>query len=73
MYLLNSAKYILQDKPLEIFMDGYNNMDKKVEKFLSYTNELMKTNYWNDEKKRITYKLSEENIFDINFGIHMSP
>ena len=37
MYLLNDAKYILQDKPLNFFMDDDNNINERVEKFLFLT------------------------------------
>ena len=37
VYLLNDAKYILQDKPLNFFMDDDNNINERVEKFLFLT------------------------------------
>ena len=46
MYLLNDAKYILKNKPLETFMDDDDMMDENFEKVLLLTNKLL-------EKKKI--------------------
>ena len=40
VYLLNDAKYILQDKPLLFSVENNNRMDENVEKALSLTTEL---------------------------------
>ena len=39
MYILNDAKYILQDKPIGYLMNDGKDMDENVEKVLSLTTE----------------------------------
>ena len=39
VYLLNDEKYILQDKPVEDFVDDDNKTDEKVEKVMFVTTE----------------------------------
>ena len=41
VYLLDTAKYIFQGKPLETFMGDDNNMDENIEKVLPLTTELL--------------------------------
>ena len=41
MYLLNDAKYILQNKLLENVMEKKNNMDENIEKAIFLTTTLM--------------------------------
>ena len=43
VYLLDSGNYILQDKPLENFMNDDKKMYKNVEKVLLLTTELLKS------------------------------
>ena len=51
VYLLNYVKYILQDRPLEIYMDDDNNMDENVAKSSAADYWITVKNDWNDEKK----------------------
>ena len=54
VYILNDAKYIFQDKPLEKFMDDDNKIDENVEKVLSLTNGLLEKwlKWWKKELKK---------------------